>query len=177
MSTTRNNRKRSHQIALHDDPSEPDTTRSRARKHCFQNFLDYYDNASIRVHGTLAEQPDPWTVDSFTIIRELGNGTRLNLVECPIDGCHAPFAPGDSPSEHFLAEHNPEDVGLTPIQTPAEERTTTTTCDDSVAGDLSADELLVDDRELPTDNSGDDSGGTEAESVKRDDAQAALADW
>lgn len=170
MSTTRNNRERSHQIALNDDP-EGDSTRSRARKHCFKTFLDYYDNASIRVHGTLAKQPDPWTVDSFSIIRQLGNGTRLNLVECPIDGCHAPFAPGDSPSEHFLAEHSPEDVGLTPIQTPTEERITAD--NESSAGDVSADELLVDDRELPAADSDDD----REQCVERAEGQAALGDW
>lgn len=123
MSTVQDNGEQTRQTALDDDYDRDDCERTRAREHCFREFLDYYESASIRPGPTLAEQPDAWTVDSFSITRELGNGTRMNLVECPIDGCHAPFSPGDSPSEHILAEHGPEDVGLSPIQNAVEERT------------------------------------------------------
>lgn len=95
-----------------EDADGGDMHRTRASTPAFREHLDKYKNAEIRDARQVADDPDRSVVDSFTVVRHLGNGSRVNLVECP--ACYAPLRPSTDVGDH-IADHSPEDFGLAPL--------------------------------------------------------------
>lgn len=102
------------------DADDGDPEHTRASTAAFKEHLDNYANASINYARGLADDPDLDEVDSFTVRRQLGNGSRINLVECPV--CYTPLRPSSNVGDH-IATHRPEEFGLSPLD-EAEQSTT-----------------------------------------------------
>lgn len=161
----------SHQSAITDEDEAPE--RVRARDRCFESFLGYYDDASINTYP----HADGDEEASFTIIRNLGNSTRVCLVECPVKGCHAPLDPKQSAATHFLHEHEPDDLGLSPITTPVAERRVVSVEDED--DPISGDPLLVDERDFAESNedAATEQHPQETKRVAAVEGQMTLTDW